>query len=408
MSLDSSFSTINFGEPEPWSNRRSVILGVIITFLITSWLCVIGRLYVRAKVVRDLGWDDLCVLFYALFTTLGSVCVLLAADRFGLGQHFLLLTPEQMVGYLQTFYVCNASYCTATAFIKEALLLQYLRVYGRGHPMWRFTFVVVVFTALWGVAYSFIAWVPCFPVQGFWGAATGATCYGYGSPVASQFVGTYESHTAINMILDFLVLLIPLPLLVREGSTLKQKLRILGLLIMGSIVIMLAIWRLATIIDHQAATWPTHDPTWYGPISIMLAVLEVDCAAICASIPIFWPVLEARWGTIFITQEIKITHEERHREAEEEEEAAAIGRGDYHSSYSSSKKSSHNHYRSASEVELKRSESDRSLGGTHYNDMFVMHSVDPLRSPTLGQVRTAAVIESDPAMNARDGGKRWF
>lgn len=176
--------------------------------------------------------NDTCDL--QLFTTLGSICVLLAADRFGLGQHFLLLTPEQMVGYLQTFYVCNASYCTATAFIKEALLLQYLRVYGRGHPMWRFTFIVVVFTALWGVAYSFIAWVPCFPVRGFWGAATGATCYGYGSPVASQFVGTYESHTAINMILDFLVLLIPLPLLVREGSTLKQKLRILGLLIMGS------------------------------------------------------------------------------------------------------------------------------------------------------------------------------
>lgn len=338
--------------------------------------------------------------------------MLLAADRFGLGQHFLTLTPAQMVGYLQTFYVCNASYCTATAFIKEALLLQYLRVYGRGHIMWRFTFGVVIFTAIWGVAYSFIAWFPCFPVAGFWQGS--GKCYGYGSPNPTQFVGTYESHTAINMVLDFLVLIIPLPLLVREGSTLKQKLRILGLLIMGSLVIMLAIWRLATIIDHQAATWPTHDPTWYGPISIILAVLEVDCAAICASIPIFWPVLEARWGTIFITQEIKITREDR-RLAEEEagvaESGAAVGGIDYYHSYlQHHQHQHHNHHRSngsGSELELnlKRSESNRSLGGTHYNDMFVMHSVDPLRSPTLGQVRTAAVIESDGARDA--GGKRW-
>ncbi|ETS88229.1 hypothetical protein PFICI_02057 [Pestalotiopsis fici W106-1] len=167
---------------------------------------------------------------------------------------------------------------------------------------------------------------------------------------------------------------------------------------------MLAIWRLATIIDHQAATWPTHDPTWYGPISIILAVLEVDCAAICASIPIFWPVLEARWGTIFITQEIKITREDRRLEEEAAvaESAAAVGGSDrdyYHSYLQHHQHQQHNYHGSRGsgselELNLKRSESNRSLGGTHYNDI-----------PTLGQVRTAAVIESDAARDA--GGKRW-
>lgn len=150
---------------------------------------------------------------------------------------------------------------------------------------------------------------------------------------------------------------------------------------------MFAIWRLATIIDHQAATWPTHDPTWYGSISIILAVLEVDSAAICASIPIFWPVLEARWGSIFITQEIKITREDRYAEAEEDRFSLRSGRG-------------------GSEIELKRTESGHSQGGgdAHYNDMFVMQSVDPLRSPKFGASRAAAVIESD---NSKKGGMRW-
>lgn len=170
-----------------------------------------------------------------IFTTLGSVCVLLEADIYGLGHHFLLLTSDQMVAYLKTFYVSNAAYCTATTFIKEALLLQYLRVYGRGNVIWRLTLITAVFTALWGFAYSFIAWVPCLPVKSFWEAPPDAKCYGYGSPISSQFVGTYESHTAINMILDFIVLIIPLPLLFKTSANFQQRMRILGLLVMGSV-----------------------------------------------------------------------------------------------------------------------------------------------------------------------------
>ncbi|KAH6659913.1 hypothetical protein BKA67DRAFT_641088 [Truncatella angustata] len=372
MGLDSTFSTSNFDEPEPWSNKKPVILGLIITFLVSSWLCVCGRLYVRIKIIREPGWDDLCVLLYALFTTLGS--------------HYLLLSADQMHIYLKMFYLCNASYCTATTFIKGALLLQYLRVFPRSSVIWRFTLGTAIFTAVWGLAYSFIAWVPCFPVRSFWEAPADAKCYGYGSSIPSQFVGTYESHTAINMILDFIVLIIPLPLLWKEGTNLKQRMRVLGLLIMGSLVIMLAIWRLATIIDHQAATWPTHDPTWYGPISIILAVLEVDFAAICASTPIFWPVLEERWGSIFITQEIKITREDRYTDVD-----------DRFSTRSG---------RPGSQIELKRTESGHSQGAdAHYNDMFVMSSVDPLRSPKLGESRAAAVIES--GNGKKGGGSKW-
>ncbi len=73
-----------------------------------------------------------------------------------------------------------------------------------------------------------------------------------------------------------------------------------------------AIWRLATIVQHKAATWPVRDPTWYAPISILLAVLEVDCASICASVPVFWPVLRRQIGNIFVTKEIQITHEDRY------------------------------------------------------------------------------------------------
>jgi hypothetical protein len=76
-------------------------------------------------------------------------------------------------------------------------------------------------------------------------------------------------------------------------------------------VIAIAAWRLGGIVEHRTGTLPTYDPTWYAPITILLSMLEVHIASICASVPIFWPVVTEKWDKIFVTQEIKITTEER-------------------------------------------------------------------------------------------------
>jgi hypothetical protein len=76
---------------------------------------------------------------------------------------------------------------------------------------------------------------------------------------------------------------------------------------------MVSIWRFAVTAQHGAGykSDPVPDPTWYAPIMLVLADLEIDLANICASVPVFWPVLEKHFGDIFITQEIQITREDR-------------------------------------------------------------------------------------------------
>lgn len=62
-------------------------------------------------------------------------------------------------------------------------------------------------------------------------------------------------------------------------------------------------------------TWqtsPTFDPTWYGTTPIVLSCMEVDLAAVCASLPVFWPVIQKSIGSVIIvTHEVKITREQR-------------------------------------------------------------------------------------------------
>jgi len=51
------------------------------------------------------------------------------------------------------------------------------------------------------------------------------------------------------------------------------------------------------------------DPSWYSPTTAGLSCLEVHVAAICAALPVFWPVLTTNWGRIFVTTEVSVTRE---------------------------------------------------------------------------------------------------
>lgn len=74
----------------------------------------------------------------------------------------------------------------------------------------------------------------------------------------------------------------------------------------------ISIARLASIAETRAGTYPVADPTWLAPTSIILSCLEVDIAILCASIPIFWPLISAlTFGKIFVVDEVIVRTEER-------------------------------------------------------------------------------------------------
>jgi hypothetical protein len=121
-----------------------------------------------------------------------------------------------------------------TAFIKLALLFQYLRLFELWPKMKLFTTCIIVITALWGLAYSYIAWVPCIPVHAYWDISVAdVTRYGFGSHDPGVFARTYESHVATNVVLDLVVFAIPLPLYFEAGLETKSRLGLVGLFLLG-------------------------------------------------------------------------------------------------------------------------------------------------------------------------------
>lgn len=103
---------------------------------------------------------------------------------------------------------------------------------------------------------------------------------------------------------------------------------------------MISVWRLQSIVDHSAGLAPYPDFTWWTPISIILSCLEIDLAIICASMPIFWPVIQKSLSAIFVSHEIEVveTRIEEHGLAYELEHTKTRG---HHSLRSSSGTSTH-------------------------------------------------------------------
>lgn len=65
------------------------------------------------------------------------------------------------------------------------------------------------------------------------------------------------------------------------------------------------------MVNNRAATYPTLDPSWYACVPAVLSVLEVNLATICASLPVFWPVIKENLGRILVTREVDVTRETR-------------------------------------------------------------------------------------------------
>ncbi|KXH53988.1 hypothetical protein CSAL01_09871 [Colletotrichum salicis] len=262
------------------------------------------------------------------------------------------------------------------------IAFAYLRIFDRPSLIRSLCIYLIVFIGLWATAYSFLGWVPCVPVAAYWNWLIPAKRWAYGSLNSDIFSGTYESHSSVNFVLDVLVLAIPVPLYFRPQQSLKSKLRLLALLVIGIAVNGVSVVRVYSIIQHRSATRPTLDPMWYGPLSIVLSAVEVDLAMIASSVPIFWPVLRQRFPGIFVTKEVEVTREVRRLESVELEDDMEM---------EPARRS-----RVGSEASLRQENVNQGGGaGGRYMDEFIANQVDPLRKAksTVTEVKAGEEVQ---------------
>lgn len=122
----------------------------------------------------------------------------------------------------QTIPTCAHNKLTPVDATPElALLFQYLRVYEKGCAFRKATIMTIIVVCLWSAMFAVLAWVPCVPIRAYWDYDIPAVRYAFGTFDVDQFIATYTSLTASNMVLDMVILGLAAPLLLygAEGQT---------------------------------------------------------------------------------------------------------------------------------------------------------------------------------------------
>ena len=140
----------------------------------------------------------------------------------------LILTTSQVL------YFGNATFPVSYALIKLALLFQYLRVFDRGSRTRLFCKYMIAITAAWGIAFTILRWVPCYPVSSYWDASVrNSHCWGFGSRDFQAFARVFVGQASSSALLDLTIFAIPLPLCFKPGTPRKTRLCLVGLFFLG-------------------------------------------------------------------------------------------------------------------------------------------------------------------------------
>jgi len=278
--------------------------------MVFSWICSLLRLYARFFILHAPGLDDFFIILTMLSTATGSI-ILCILPNLGLGKSMYTMTPPEIEQFLRVLYICDATYPLSATLIKLALLFQYLRIFETGSRYRVFCKCMIVITVVWGTAFIMLRWFPCYPVAAYWDFSfKDARCWGFGSRDPLAYMRIYLGQATSTAVLDFIVFAIPIRLCFKPDIQGKTRLCLLGLFTLGVLAISCIVLRAAFVIKHfTPADTFRFDPTWYSPTIGGLACLEVHLAAVCAALPVFWPLLTTTWGRVFVTTEVSVTRE---------------------------------------------------------------------------------------------------
>ncbi|KAK4502011.1 hypothetical protein PRZ48_007822 [Zasmidium cellare] len=227
------------------------------------------------------GWDDWTILLCWILLIPSDGILTSMADT-GLGQDIWMLSDPnyQITKILYLFYVSEYTYVVSVALVKISILLLYLRMWPeeRADSTWfrKACFILIAILATFTAICIIVLGVQCHPISFSWTKWDGqhqGTCINLNALIFAS--------AAINIVLDFAVILLPIPKLWSLSIATRKKVAVCITFCIGLFVTLCSIIRLRTL-----AVWGSApNVTWlYNPIAIW-SNTEINLGVVCACMP---------------------------------------------------------------------------------------------------------------------------
>ncbi|KAI9041850.1 uncharacterized protein KD926_006395 [Aspergillus affinis] len=253
------------------NRQQGAIIGICIAILISSFI-VFVRIYARAMVIRQFGWDDLVIVFAMIFSW-ALVPPLVMVVLSGGGRHLIAVVNDDpaaldkltlWMGISSTIYIINLVVCR----ISGILFYARLNSMPRFVLYLRLTCLFVVAAFLVQVVVTIIR---CLPIADIWKKKENSErCFG---------AATISYNSALTLSADLLVLILPTNIILSLKATLSRKILLGIILSFGMLTSAGRIVAVFRTIDHP------DDITWYLPDVVIWTAAEISTAIIALSLP---------------------------------------------------------------------------------------------------------------------------
>ncbi|KAI0014830.1 hypothetical protein F4780DRAFT_154397 [Xylariomycetidae sp. FL0641] len=233
------------------------------------------------RMLRRCWWDDWLMVAAAICCCGVTVSVILATQEYGWNNHVWDLHTSKLVAGRKVSIAGQTIFVFASGLSKLSILVSYLRIASKGSLFHRLTWITIAIVGAAIPAFLLLLWLQCLPASSYWILLPyNRDCIPEGPPLMGQ--------TIVTVITDFMVYILPMPLLWALDLPVTQRVSLTALFGMGSVVVVAGCMR--TYWVHYVE-YETYDVTWEGFNLWIWAAVEVNLGVICGSVPVLKPLL---------------------------------------------------------------------------------------------------------------------
>ncbi|OJI79384.1 hypothetical protein ASPTUDRAFT_59470 [Aspergillus tubingensis CBS 134.48] len=256
----------------PWLRTTNQILaGIWISLCI---VLLVMRIYTKIHIMRKFWWDDVCLILAWIFS-IGTQSVILYGYTYGgYGVHIEYLSPAVLEIYVKTLLAAAIIYVPALAAAKFALLMLYYRLLHMIRIWRNIIFLVTFIIASYTIALTLGLIFPCQPIAKNWDLTiTTGHCV--------DRVGFYLATAITNTVSDIILILIPIPVIIKLKLPLIQKLGVGCMFGIGCLTIITSIIRLVTLMPLVTSD----DQSYEIALAVIFIIIEANFIIICPCLP---------------------------------------------------------------------------------------------------------------------------
>lgn len=260
-----------------YNSRQISCLVIPPVFTFVAIVTYILRAFTRIRIVKHFGPEDWACLV-ALCASIVLTALVCAETVYGLGLHVDQIDMSTASTMFTLFYMSVWIYNIALSMTKISILLQYIRLFVTSSVRivcWIVLAATIVF-GFWSVLGNIFL---CKPVAYWWDKSLDGHCM--------DERAVWLSNSIVNMATDIIIVLIPLPVVFTLCISIKQKLILTLLFVLGGFGCITSGLRVRSIIVIASS----EDVTWDNAPAAIWSCVEVNVAIICASLATLKPLL---------------------------------------------------------------------------------------------------------------------